>query len=206
MGQEIPAIGQHAAPLGCGRADADAQEAQRRRRDDGRSDAHGGQDDDGRHDVGEQVAEDDRPGGAADHPGGGHEFPLFDAQHIAARQAHVAWHRGDAYRDHQVDHAGAERGDDGDRQQDARKGQQHIHEAHDDAVGAAPGVAGYQAQEHPNDHGDGHRHDAHRQRDAPAPEHARQDVSPEAVRAQQMPGSRGWRTMTACRPGGDRRG
>src|SRR5260370_17369905 len=80
--EEVAALGEHAPPRGRRRLDAEAEEADRRLRDDERGELEARDDDDGRRDVGQDVAEQDpRPARPERRPGP-HAAPPLPPRHL----------------------------------------------------------------------------------------------------------------------------
>ena len=178
--EQRAALGHDVAPARDFRRDADAEEAERRLDQDGGGRQEGALHDQGRHGVGQDVAEHQDPGRRADRDRAFDVGFLAHGEHDRADQAHDARHVGHDDGEDHGDQPGAPDRDQGDRKQDARDRHQAVHDAHDDAVGPAH-VAGNQA-----DHGadrnckDGHR-DADGERHARAVDDAAVDVPAETV-------------------------
>ena len=89
------------------------------------------------------------------------------------------------HQDH-VDQARPQREDDAHREQDVRDGEEHVHHAHDEGIGAAPVEAGEEAEGDADQAGERHRREADAERDPAAVEDAAQDVAPEVIGAERM--------------------
>ena len=144
----------------------------------------------GRDHVGQDVPEDD--GGVPDprQPRRLDVGLLADRQHVAARDPGERRHQAHRHRDGDVRHPEAEHGHGGDGEEDHRKREEAVHHPHHDRVEPSPVVAGDEPQAHADDHGGGHRHHAHHQRDARPVEDPAQDVAAEAVGPRPVAGRR----------------
>lgn len=76
---EGAAVGEHPAPIGCGRPHSQPEKRQGGLKDDGVADGQGGEDDDRADDVWDQVAPDDAAVCGPDGPGGSDEVLLAQA-------------------------------------------------------------------------------------------------------------------------------
>jgi hypothetical protein len=122
-----------------------------------------------RHDV----AQHDAPGEAPISLHGGDVVGLADRQRLGAGDAGIGRPGGDGDRDHRVLDARPERGDEGQRQDQARKGQEDVGDAHQHGVEPAARITRHRAHQQPDRRGQ-HRHQHHHvQRDARAVDHAR---------------------------------
>ena len=115
-----------------------------------------------------------------------HVLARGDGQHLPAHEA------GEGGR---VDHAegdddpGEPRPEHGaQRQGEHERGEREhrVHQTHHEPVGLSARVAGEEAEETARHHGDGHRPEPRHQRDARAPDHAREHVAPDVVGAEEM--------------------
>src|SRR5262252_5739265 len=114
------------------------------------------------------------------------ELLLAQAQRLPARQTridHPAAYREDE--DH-VARARAEHARDGDGEEDERKGELHIRDAHRDVVEASREVAGEQPQANADGQRQAHGEEADQERDARAVDDAGEDVAPELVGSQEI--------------------
>ena len=136
----------------------------------------------GRHDVPQQDPRHSR----AQCPGGLHEVQLAGPQHLAADEPGVPDPSDDRQGQHDVGEAGAEHGDERDRQQDAREGQQHVDDARDHIVDPAPVVAGRRAEQQADERRHGNHGEPDQQRDTRAGQHPGEDVAAEFVEAEGM--------------------
>jgi hypothetical protein len=92
----------------------------------------------------------------------------------------------DRHREDDVRHAAAENRNDADREQDAREREQHVADAHDDAVPPSLEVACEQAEYGADDRADRDRNETGRERDARANQDAAEDVAAERIDAEPM--------------------
>ena len=137
----------------------------------------------------------DAPGGQADHLGGAH----IVARHLDhGRGAHRAGilhpfiDRDGEDQDHRCPcqhHVGAELGPrnaaDQQRHEDGREGDEHVGDAHDDAVDHTAEITGDQAEHDAEGGGEQHRADADQHRDAQAEQDDRDEVAALIVGAEQ---------------------
>ena len=170
----IAAAAEHVAPFGRRGLDAQAEEAQGRRVENGSGDAERGAHDDRGHHVGQDVAEDDQRIGVADHAGGGDVVGLLDGEDLAAHDAGVLGDGHETDGDDRLVDATAERRHERDRQENRGDGEHHVHEAHDDRVDHAALVAGDRAQRHADRERDRHGEQTDGKRDLAADENAAQ--------------------------------
>ena len=174
----------HRAPLGQRRLRAKAKETE----------ACGGQDDAGHvegqaHDQGRgaqrhDVAPDDARARGALQADRSDEIGVAHGQRLGARDPGIGRPGGDRDRDDRVLDAGAERRDEGERQDQARKREEDVGDAHQDGVDPAAEIAGDGADQKP-DRADQDHHEADDvERDARAVDDARVDVAAELVGAE----------------------
>ncbi len=142
--------------------------------------ADGVRDDVAREDAGRLEADDDR---------GLHIFLRTLHEHETVREPREFRPPDDQHGDDGVGRADAERGRDGERQDDRREAQDEVGEAHDQLFAAPAHEGGGAAEERAEGRADDHHHEAGDERDAAAVEQARQHVASELVRAEPM----GWR-------------
>ena len=131
---ELPPVAEHRAPLGRGRLDTQAEEAQAGGCQDGRPEAQRRDDERGGHGVRQQVDEHQPPVVGAERAGGHDEVLVLEREDRAAQDAGEDRHREDADRDDHVLRPGAEHRDDRDRQQQAGEGEQDVEQAHGEVV------------------------------------------------------------------------
>jgi hypothetical protein len=122
------------------------------------------------------------PGAGGD--GGLHVVLVLQRQRVAAHEAGEERDLHHPDRDHGVDEARAEDGDDRQRQDDRREGEHHVHEPHHDGVDDAAAVAADQAEGDAAGEGDRRRDEADGERDAGAVDDAREDVAADLVGAE----------------------
>ena len=174
---------QHRAEVGLRRLRAEAEEAEAGGLQDHPS--HGGRhgDDDDRQDVGQKLGQDDPGVPHARKPRGVDEFAAReangDAANIPGKEGHVDGGHGDE-RIHQTGPKGR---DNGQRQQNIRKGHQHIDAAHDDVVCASAEVPRDDPDCRTDGGGDQSGCDAHGQRQARAVQEAAEKVTAKVVGA-----------------------
>ena len=87
------------------------------------------------------VEQDDAQRRGALHPGGGDEVALADGQRLGPGEAGVGRPGGDRDGDDRVLDARAECRDEGQRQDQAREGQEHVGDPHQHGVEPAAGIA-----------------------------------------------------------------
>ena len=92
-------------------------------------------------------------------------------------------HEGDG--DHGIDQAGAQHRDQHQRQEQRRKGQDDVHDAHDQRIDQAPAVTRQQAEDDAGDERRGHHDETDGQREARTIDQARQDIAADGVGAEQ---------------------
>src|SRR5438552_697278 len=185
-GDVVPSVGEHPAPGGRGRLDAQPQEGQRRLVDDHERQLERGHDDDRGEGVRQHVAEEQAHRPVAAGTGAADELPLPDRQHVGAHDAgelHPSRHGH--HQDH-VDQAWAQREDDAHREQDVRNGQEDVHDTHDQGVGARAVEARKESQRDADQAGERHRGETHAEGDPAAVEDAAQEVTAEVIGAQRM--------------------
>src|SRR6185295_12328541 len=182
----VAAVREHPAPRRGGRLDAEAEEGQGGLVDDHERQLEGGHHDDRGERVRQHVAEQEPPGAIAARPGPGDELPLPDRQHVGPddpRELHPA---GRSHDEDDVEQARPQREDHSHREQDVGNGEEDVDDPHDDRVGAAPEESRAQTERDPQAGGEGHRGEAHQQRDPPPVEDAAQNVPPEVIGPQRM--------------------
>ena len=81
-------------------------------------------------------------------------------------------------------------GGDGERQHDARKGEEHIGKAHDDRIHLAADIAGNDADGRADAGDEDDDRQRHEHRYARAVNHARKEIAPEFIRSEPMLGGR----------------
>ncbi len=74
---------------------------------------------------------------------------VADRQRLGARDPRIGRPGGERDGEHRVLDAGAQRGDEGQRQDEPREGEENIGDAHQDAVGPAAEIAGDGADDQP---------------------------------------------------------
>ena len=129
------------APRGRGRLDADAEEAQARLGQEREGDGHRDLHDDGRRQVGQDVADEDAAVRGADGMRALDEELFAERQRLAAHEPREARHVDDADGDHDVDEPGTERGGDGHGEHEGGEGLDGVYEAHQEIVERAARVA-----------------------------------------------------------------
>src|SRR5206468_7128598 len=104
---------------------------------------------------GKDMPDHDRPVGRADAPRRFDERKVFERQGIAAYEPGERRNAEDRDRDDDVAYAAAEDSDDADGEHDAGKREQHVADAHDDAVPPALVVSRDEAHGRADDRADG---------------------------------------------------
>ena len=185
--QEVAALRQHAAPGGRGRLHAEAEEADGRLGHDELRELQAGHHDDGRRHVGQHVAEEQARATRAQRGGRLDEVALLDRQHLPAHdpRVHHPSRRGEAEDD--VAQPQPHDGVDGQGEQDERKGELHVGQAHERGRRPALHEARHEPEAAPDHRGGQHRAHADEEREARPVEDARQEVAPELIRPQGMP-------------------
>src|SRR5262249_16860183 len=122
------------------------------------------------------------PEGARGH----HEVALAQGEGLRADDARVDGPARRAQHHDHVGHAGAEHGDDGESEQHEGKGEHHVDQGHDAPVDTAGEVARGQTEEDADGGGEEHGRYAHHQGDAPAPDHPREEIASDLIRAEEM--------------------
>ena len=185
---EFAGIGQHRSPLGRRRLRAQAEKAQGGGVENGGGNAQRGLHDQRRRAVGQHLAEHQPQGAGAADAGRRHIVLGHFGDHRGARDANVVRQDHDRHREHRVHQAGAQDGDDHDRQQQAGQREDDVHQPHDRDLDDAARESGDQPQRDAGRHRDQHHGHADRQRQARAVDQARKDVAADRVRSQQERG------------------
>src|SRR5262245_42042981 len=172
------ALDEQAAPGRDRELHAEAEEGQRRLGEDAGGDREGGRDQHGTQRIGQDVPEDRAPVPGAEGLAGHHEVLLAQAQELAAHEARDGRPARDAQDDHDVDDAGAVEGHDDEDQEEDREALEDLDHAAQQEVDPASEVAGERADDDADHDQEGGRDQSHRERDPPAPDHARQHVAP----------------------------
>src|ERR1700761_1518463 len=180
-------VGQHSAPAWGGRDEADAQVVQRRLEQDVRGDEQRRVDQDRRDQVGQQLAEQNVRRAGTHTAGRVDEFALAQGQDLPAHDpAHIGpGEKADdenKQNDPEAVTGKAEGGigdhaDQGDGENQQRKSQEHVHGPGDDGVDPATEIAGDDAEEYPDDHGQGRGQETDQQRVAGAVDDPGQHVT-----------------------------
>src|SRR5262245_710551 len=190
-------VEEDASPGGNVGREAEAQEGQRRFRDDGGGDVERAGYDHGAHRIGEDVADDLAQRRGAEPTRRLHELLLAQREELRAdepRHRHPAQPADDGHDQDEHADLGAERRSQHitkqvDHQQKEWKlgqGQEQIGDAHERVVDGASEVPGGSPDHDADREGDEHRGDADRERDTAAIEHASQEVLAEVVRSERM--------------------
>ena len=169
---------EHGSPGGGGRLDAEAEKAEGGFGEHGSCHADGGLDEQGLHNVGEDVAEEQAGVVGAERAGGLDELALFHGHDLGADEAGVVDPAGKREGENEVDEAGPEECDEGYGEEDARKGEEGVGEIDVDERVGEPTV---EAGEHAEDEADGEREaydgNRNRERDSGAVNGAGEDVA-----------------------------
>src|SRR2546428_13229609 len=184
--EEVAALGQHRAPRGRGRLNTEAQERDGGFRHDELRELQAGHDDDRRRDVGEHVTEEQTRAAHAQRGRRLDEVALLHRQHLPANHASI--HDPSSRRKAEDDVAEAETDDRIDRhgQEDERKRELHVGQAHERRRRPALDEAGDQAEQAAADGGDDDRARADEQREPRAVEDAGEQVATELIGAQRV--------------------
>src|SRR5499427_199210 len=166
--------------------DAHAEEAQAGLQQD-----HGGElaradDQDGRHRVGEHVAQDDARVARSQ---GGRRLDvveLLEGEHVRADGARVEHPATEREHAHQGERIRPHHGHDGDGEHDDGEGELHVRDPHDDGIALRAAPARDEPHHHAHESGNGYRAHGEGERDAAAVEEARKDIAAEIVRAEEM--------------------
>ena len=162
--------------------DAQAQEAHGRLGKNGAGEGQGSLNSEGGHDVGRDVADQDRAGPDA------HGLGVLDILQPLGGDDRGADRPGehgnidDADGNHGVHQPAAQHCGDKDGQQDGGKGEKDIPHTHNDAVHPALEISGDEPQDIACSGGDAHGDDANLQRDAGAVQDAAENVAPIIIR------------------------
>ncbi len=186
--EEVGAGGvEHGAPGGGGGLDAEAEEAEGGFGEDGGGHADGGLDENGLQGVGQDGAREQAEVRGAERTGYLDEFSLADLRDLGADEAGVADPGRQGEREDEVRHGGAEKGDDGDGEQDAGQGEKGIAEI-DGENGVKPAAvkAGEGAEDQTQGEGHGDDGGGDGERDAGAEDDAGEDVTAEFIGAEEV--------------------
>src|SRR5215212_4154562 len=143
-------VGEHRAPLGGGGAGAETKKGEGCDVQDGGREGEGSLHYEGGHAIREHAGEDDLGVAGAERT---LRLDVVALAHRDHRRAHHPRHLGDEHdadSEHSVRQARPEHGDDHDGQQDAREGEEHVHQAHQHRVGPAPEVPGHEPDDRPH--------------------------------------------------------
>ena len=113
--------------------------------------------------------------------GGDHELALAVRQRLGADEAGEHRHGDDGDGDDHVARARAEECDQGEGEDQGRKGEHDVHRAHHDALGPTADVTGDEAEQTADGGGDDRRDEGDEQRDARAVRHPGEEVTTERV-------------------------
>ena len=183
---------EHGAPRGCGRGDAETEEAERGFRENGSGHADGGLHDERLDDVRKDVTEKDAGIGGAEGSGCLDELALTDGHDLGSDEARVADPTGEGEGDDQVDESWAKEGHEGDGKQDARKREEGVGDVDiEDGVGEAAIETGQCACGKTDGDGQGDDRDCDGEGDARAKKDAGEDIATEFIRTEQMAAA-GW--------------
>src|SRR5438128_2579720 len=190
---------EHRAPRREGRRHAETEERERRLRQDCGAEPDRRQDDDRRHDVGQDVAGDDARVAAAERAGRLDVRRLGHRDRGAADHARVDRGDEDGERDHEVEKPGAEDGHDREDDHQIREGQPRVDEPLDHEVVGPAEVAARHADHRREEDREADRRKAHRDRHACAVDDAAPHVAGEVIRAEPVGGARRLHARTADR-------
>jgi hypothetical protein len=180
----VAAVGEHIAPGGRGRLDAEAEKAERRLEDDHARHLEGAEHQRGAHDSGQEMPPQDALVPRPEPARGLHELLIAQHEHHAAGGARV--HRPGGHREHDDDvpERRPQQGHDREREQDEREGELQVDAAHDHGVEPAAVVAGEQPERDAEQSRGKDRGQAHRERDPRAVDDPAQDVAAQVIRAE----------------------
>ena len=186
----VEALGEHAAPVEVGRLDAEAEEAERRQRDQREADRHGRLDDQRLRDVGQDVAGDDPPPADADRARGRDVVGRHDLHRQRLRHARERRHGRDRDREHRLDAAWAEHGRD--EQRDDQRGERDrpVDDVHQRGAQRAARDRRGRAHQAPEHGRDRRARDREHEREPRRHERPCEHVAAEVVRSEPVRGGR----------------
>jgi hypothetical protein len=177
-------IVEHGSPRRGGRLHTEAEKAEGGFGEDGTSHADRGLNQHGLDDIGQDVVEHQAEIRRAERAGSLDELALLDGHDLRADEARVVDPVGERERNDEVRQAGAEEGDDGDGEKDARKRKEGVGEIDvDENVGPAFVKASERSEEKAGEKREGDDRHGDRERDAGTVERAREDVAAELIGA-----------------------
>ena len=172
---------EHGAPLGRGRLRPETEKGERRRRDDGRADAHREIDEDHRDRPRKDVPKKNREIRRADASGRLHVGFMLEIEDVCAYEPRKGGHRENRHGRDDVEHSAPEHGDDPDRQQNPRKREEHVGDPRDDAVDPSFVVARKKSEHRADQGARQYRKKTAEKRNPRSRENAAEDVAPERV-------------------------
>src|SRR5438445_118265 len=188
--EDVAAGGHHEAPRGRRRLHAEPEERQRRLDEDSVRHEERRVDAERREHVRQDVPQDECRAACPEGARCPDVLRLLERQDRGADHARDRRRAPDADGDRRVDDAGAERGDDRDRQQKVREGEQDLDPPHDRRVEPPTGEARDAAERAAGHDRDGGRERPDEERHTRAVDHPREDVAAELVRAEEVLGVR----------------
>ncbi len=184
LADKATGIGEHGAPFGGGRLDAQTDIAQRGGDDQAVGDSHCHLDYERRDGVGDYMPEDDAEFAAID---GFCRFNKLNAAHrqdVGADHTREVGDAADTHREHGLEKPRAQRGGYDNGQQHLRDGVEKLQKAHDQHIRFAAEETGDRPAYQPAPCRDGDRDQADGQREARAVQHPGEDISPQLVGAE----------------------
>ncbi|QTK82216.1 Hypothetical protein AT6N2_L1445 [Agrobacterium tumefaciens] len=180
----------HRTPFRRRRLCAHAEEAEAGGGDDDRAHVERDAHDKARHAERRDMPGDDAPGGSAGQPVGRHEVAAAHRHGLGAGKTRIGWPCSERDGENGAFNAGLQRRNKGQREDEARKGQEHIRYPHQHRIDNAAEITGDAADGeangcHENDDGNDHA-----ECDAAAIENARENVAAQLIRAEPVFGAR----------------
>ena len=118
--------------------------------------------------------------------GAGDELALADREYVRTYDASELNPARRAHDEDHVEQTRPQREHDAHGEQDVGDGEEHVHDPHDERIGAPPEEAGEQAERHADQRRQRHRGEADAERDAAAVQDAAEDVAAEVIGAQRV--------------------
>ena len=203
--EEAPAAGDHRAPFRRGRLGAEAEEAEAGGRQDDARHVERHADDDGGEAERHDVAPDDPRRRCALQGRRGDEVGVADRQRLGPGDARIGRPRGDGDGDDGILDARAEGRDEGERQHEARKGEEDVGDAHQHRIEPAAEIARARADREADRRRDDRDEADDEKRQARAEDDAAEDVARLLVGAEPVDGRRRQQALGPQVAAGDRR-
>ena len=176
-----PRFIEHCSPFRSRRLRPEPQERETGGGDNRHPDTHGEIDHDRRYRTGQNMTEQDRHIAGADAARRFNKGLLLEHQGVTAHQAGKRRDRKDRHRNDHIRHAAAHHRHHGNRQQDPREGEQHIADAHNNAIPPAFIIPGQQTEHGTDRRADQHRQHAGGQRNLRSHQHPAKNIAPERI-------------------------